>query len=95
MEQKTVSVPVSVAMRETKRKIITVINQSGLPPCLGQAVVESILSQLREASEEEYRRDMKKVKEEQDVEAEEVVLDIIYQSFHMMIYYIQHIQKQV
>lgn len=66
MERKTVSVPVSVAIRETKRKIITVINESGLPPCLGQAVVESILSQLREASEEEYRRDMKKVKEEQD-----------------------------
>ena len=66
MERKTVSVPVSVAMRETKRKIITVINESGLPPCLGQAVVESILTELREAAEEEYRRDMKKIKEAQN-----------------------------
>lgn len=66
MEQKTVSVPISVAMRETKRKIITVINESGLPPCLSQAVVESILSELREAAEEEYRRDMKKIKEAQN-----------------------------
>ena len=66
MGQKTVSVPVSVAMRETKRKIITVINESGLPPCLSQAVAESILSELREAAEEEYRRDMKKIKEAQN-----------------------------
>lgn len=66
MGQKTVSVPVSVAMRETKRKIITVINESGLPPCLSQAVAESILGELREAAEEEYRRDMKKIKEAQN-----------------------------
>ena len=66
MEQKIVSVPVSVAMRETKRKILIVIKESGLPPCLGQAVAESILSELREAAEEEDRRDMKKIKEAQN-----------------------------
>lgn len=66
MEQKTVSVPVSVAMRETKRKIMIVIKESGLPPCLSQAVAESILTELRDAADEEYRRDLTKLKEAQD-----------------------------
>lgn len=66
MEQKTVDIPVSVAMRETRKRILQVLGNSGLPICISRAVLEMVIADVKIAEDREYQIDVKRMKEAQD-----------------------------
>lgn len=56
MENK-VRKPMSVARRELADGIANLINNAGVPPFVVEPILADLLSQVREAAEEEYQED--------------------------------------
>lgn len=58
--------PVSIIIKETREQIVKALNESQLPPCLLEAVLNPIYQQIAQAAQAEIAQAEKEYKEEED-----------------------------
>lgn len=62
--------PVSIIIKETREQIVKALNESQLPPCLLEAVLNPIYQQIAQAAQQEIAQAEKEYKEEGEENAE-------------------------
>lgn len=58
--------PISIIIKETREQIVKALNESQLPPCLLEAVLNPIYQQIAQAAQTEIAQAEKEYKEEED-----------------------------
>lgn len=58
--------PVSIIIKETREQIIKALNESQLPPCVLEAVLNPIYQQIAQAAQAEIAQAEKEYKEGQE-----------------------------
>ena len=62
--------PASIIIKETKDKMISIINESTLPLCVIEMIINDIHNQCIIASKEEYEKDKNKYEKSLEVKEE-------------------------
>lgn len=56
--------PISIIIKETREQIVKALNESQLPPCLLEAVLNPIYQQIAQAAQQEIAQAEKEYSEE-------------------------------
>lgn len=62
--------PISIIIKETREQIVKALNESQLPPCLLEAVLNPIYQQIVQAAQTEIAQAEQEYKEEGEKNAE-------------------------
>lgn len=62
--------PISIIIKETREQIVKALNESQLPPCLLEAVLNPIYQQIAQAAQQEIAQAEKEYTEEEQKDAE-------------------------
>ncbi len=62
--------PISIIIKETREQIVKALNESQLPPCLLEAVLNPIYQQIAQAAQQEIAQAEKEYTEEGEKNAE-------------------------
>lgn len=62
--------PISIIIKETREQIVKALNESQLPPCLLEAVLNPIYAQIAQAAQQEIAQAEKEYTEEGEKNAE-------------------------
>lgn len=62
--------PISIIIKETREQIVKALNESQLPPCLLEAVLNPIYQQIAQAAQQEIAQAEKEYIEEGEKNAE-------------------------
>lgn len=62
--------PISIIIKETREQIVKALNESQLPPCLLEAVLNPIYQQIAQAAQQEIAQAEKEYTEEGENNAE-------------------------
>jgi len=59
---------ISIAMRDTKQKLVSVINESNLPMCILKEMLQNIYIEVSDKAEVEYKKAVSEIENKQEVE---------------------------
>ena len=59
---------ISIAMRDTKQKLVSVINESNLPMCISKEMLQNIYIEVSDKAEVEYKKAVSEIENKQEVE---------------------------
>lgn len=59
---------ISIAMRDTKQKLVSVINESNLPMCILKEMLQNIYMEVSDKAEVEYKKAVSEIENKQEVE---------------------------
>lgn len=62
--------PISIIIKETREQIVKALNESQLPPCLLEAVLNPIYQQIAQAAQQEIAQAEQEYKKEEQKDAE-------------------------
>ena len=62
--------PISIIIKETREQIVRALNESQLPPCLLEAVLNPIYQQIAQAAQAEIAQAEQEYKKEEQKDAE-------------------------
>lgn len=62
--------PISIIIKETREQIVKALNESQLPPCLLEAVLNPIYQQIAQAAQAEIAQAEQEYKKEEQKDAE-------------------------
>lgn len=62
--------PISIIIKETREQIVKALNESQLPPCLLEAVLNPIYQQIAQAAQAEIVQAEQEYKKEEQKDAE-------------------------
>lgn len=58
---------ISIAMRDTKQKLVSVINESNLPMCILKEMLQNIYMEVSDKAEVEYKKAVSEIENKQEV----------------------------
>lgn len=59
---------ISIAMRDTKQKLVSTINESNLPMCILKEMLQNIYMEVSDKAEVEYKKAVSEIENKQEVE---------------------------
>lgn len=59
---------ISIAMRDTKQKLVSTINESNLPMCILKEMLQNIYMEVSDKAEMEYKKAVSEIENKQEVE---------------------------
>lgn len=59
---------ISIVMRDTKQKLVSVINESNLPMCILKEMLQNIYIEVSDKAEVEYKKAVSEIENKQEVE---------------------------
>lgn len=64
--------PLSVAKEEFTRGMVSLVNNSGLPPCLVEEILNGVLLEVKNLARKQYEKDLQAWEQSQNSESEVV-----------------------